>query len=883
MVSVTSNTNRESDRGHLSFFKPPAIGEGNMNNLVRTFKKAFTEISGLFPARRILQSILFVAILILASGCVPAGNGGFVVNSTRDAGDSNPGDAVCRTAVSATECTLRAAIEEADAWAGVDMITFNIPDGPFIISPGSVLPVITEDAIIDGTTQPGYLPRITMVTLDGSGLGPPMTLDGLTVAMGINVKIKGLSITEFPDNGIVNRGMLTLEKMVISRNHGDGLGSGGGSAVLPVSILDSDFTDNGSAGISADKNDVTIQGGTISGNRGGIGASNGSLAVTGTQILNNVNSALIYFGGIGLYLSNARIDDAIIDGNDSHNYGGGIDFLSDGNQTLIVSDSTISNNIAYHAGGIEVQGGTARLNHATLIDNIARIDGGAVRVHPYGSVPATLTIENGTAIGQPGHGNISDYITGDSQIGRGGGIYSESDVEIADSFVEGNLGDGIYNNGGFLVMENGTVTGNTKNGIASVSSPGAVATLRINESTIQGNTLTGIDTRHTNLFFAGGRILDNSEGGLQMFRGNLVLSGSTISGNTHHTDGRMGGGIGLQSMDDVFIETSTVSGNHASTDGGGLYIQARSGDVQNTTVSGNQTGGVGGGIVAAGDAVTLNNVTVTLNQGVTSGGILGDDRLTIRNTIVAENAPYNCGGPTPFISGGNNLDDGSTCGFTAGGDISGIPALLGPLAGNGSGTFTHALLPGSPALEAGDDATCLPDDQRGVSRPQGLHCDIGAFESETPATATPPSVTVTPTPAFTPTGTPLPPAAKIIFDPVDFSTNLMYTKIGRSCTPKEVTIEDKVSPAELVGSVGLFYRLEEKEGTNVTLWGGGSAMIPQGGGWYKLTLTSEDFPDVSKLNGDLWLAVQFVANGPDGQILVRSAVYRQVTVGQCHG
>ncbi len=59
-------------------------------------------------------------------------------------------------------------------------------------------------------------------------------------------------------------------------------------------------------------------------------------------------------------------------------------------------------------------------------------------------------------------------------------------------------------------------------------------------------------------------------------------------------------------------------------------------------------------------------------------------------------------------------------------------------------------------------------------------------------------------------------------------------------------------------------------------------MIPQGGGWYQLTLYSEDFPvDVLKWQNEGWLAVQFVANGADGQVLARSAVYRQVTLGLC--
>ncbi|MEP6896755.1 MAG: choice-of-anchor Q domain-containing protein, partial [Chloroflexota bacterium] len=56
-------------------------------------------------------------------------------------------------------------------------------------------------------------------------------------------------------------------------------------------------------------------------------------------------------------------------------------------------------------------------------------------------------------------------------------------------------------------------------------------------------------------------------------------------------------------------------------------------------------------------------------------------------------------------------------------------ALIGPLVDNGGPTLTHALLPGSPAIDAGDDAACSAVDQRGIARPQGAHCDIGSYES----------------------------------------------------------------------------------------------------------------------------------------------------------
>jgi hypothetical protein len=251
----------------------------------------------------------------------------------------------------------------------------------------------------------------------------------------------------------------------------------------------------------------------------------------------------------------------------------------------------------------------------------------------------------------------------------------------------------------------------------------------------------------------------------------------------------------------------------------------------------------------------------------------------ITNTILADNTGGNCGGT--IASDGYNLDTSTSCVFAAPGDLSGIPALLGPLAANGGFSETHALLPGSPALETGNDATCLSTDQRGIARPQGLHCDMGAFEAESPATATPPAVTSTLTPTLIPSQTPTLTPAPISFDPVNFSTDVIYSRYGRSCAPKEVTLQVKVSPPEQVYTLGLFYRLVEKEGTNVTPWSAGFSMIPQGGGWYKLTIYSEDFPDTSKWGHDGWLEIQLVANGKDGQPIARSEVYRKVTLGRC--
>jgi hypothetical protein len=115
--------------------------------------------------------------------------------------------------------------------------------------------------------------------------------------------------------------------------------------------------------------------------------------------------------------------------------------------------------------------------------------------------------------------------------------------------------------------------------------------------------------------------------------------------------------------------------------------------------------------------------------------------MTLENTIVAGNtagsAPSNCavaGGP--IASMGHDIESSNSCGFTAAGDHVNTDPVLGPLRNNGGPTPTQALSAGSPAIDAGDTARCASTDQRGVARPQGPACDIGAFELASPAATT---------------------------------------------------------------------------------------------------------------------------------------------------
>ncbi len=294
---------------------------------------------------------------------------------------------------------------------------------------------------------------------------------------------------------------------------------------------------------------------------------------------------------------------------------------------------------------------------------------------------------------------ISDLtLTAGTIAGTGGAVFVQDDlVTINDSTINNNKasinGGGIgTGNGGSVSLIRTTVDGNTAtNGGGGVFVSGS-GTLNVDSSTISGNTATNQDG-----------------GGVYMFQSSSINSSivnSTISGNS----GRRGGGIFLgqwQAAGQLKIYNSTITNNKANTipDGGGILV---SGDVNNKS-----------------GTLTLNSTILAAN--------IGSNGPDLQFLAPLANQP---------VAGNNNLVGVANVGnftLTGTGNLTGTLAAplnpqLGPLANNGGPTLTHALLPGSVATNAGNNALCLERDQRGFQLDPNFQLSIGSFGTNIVAT-----------------------------------------------------------------------------------------------------------------------------------------------------
>jgi parallel beta-helix repeat protein len=315
-------------------------------------------------------------------------------------------------------------------------------------------------------------------------------------------------------------------------------------------------------------------------------------------------------------------------------------------------------------------------------------------------------------------------------------IRSQITIEGNGSIIERSSAEGTPNFRILFVHTNGDLTLNDltiRNGYNDVffwsDTGGGGAGIYIH-GTMEATNITVIDNYSEIGGGGGGGISVENQTGLDG-KGLFTLTNSTVRGNS----ARQGGGIRVYRKSTAIVINSTISGNTVLGDtAGGIHIGFSSDlTLINSTVSNNYNG-VGSGIWNSGSSTTrLINSTISHNYASRPdrGGLANYGELTLKNTIVADQLiGFDCvGGPVTSL--GYNLDSDDRCNFNAPGDITTSDPRLGPLQDNGGPSWTHALLEASPAIDAVPVWKCPPNtDQRGVTRPQGLACDIGAFELE---------------------------------------------------------------------------------------------------------------------------------------------------------
>jgi filamentous hemagglutinin family protein len=309
--------------------------------------------------------------------------------------------------------------------------------------------------------------------------------------------------------------------------------------------------------------------------------------------------------------------------------------------------------------------------------------------------------------------------------------------------ISGNDASRVINiTGGAVNIDGLTVANGRLNGANGAGIRVAGATLNLANSVIANNQI----------------VVSNNDGAGLENGGTTTLTNVTVRNNTGNDDG---GGItnsGTLTIINSTLSNNTAIGSGSITSGGGALLNTTGGTATliNTTVSGN-TAKVGGGIRNDG-GLTLLNSTVANNRATGGGGGVVNTfgAVTIKNTIIATNIDTSISN-TPDLGNafglvtdvGNNLiGNTANAGFPitfVASTLINVNPLLAPLGNYGGTTQTHALLPGSPALNAGSNTGVAATDQRGATRIFGGTVDIGAVESQgfglTPLTNTTPQTT----------------------------------------------------------------------------------------------------------------------------------------------
>ena len=592
----------------------------------------------------------------------------FVVTSAGDGGDSDLTDGACNDG--SGNCTLRAAIQQANAAAGLDVIAFNIPGGGVhTIQPASPLPPISDMVFLDAASQPGYV-GTPLIELDGSLAG--VSADGLVLYAGAST-VRGLAINRFARYGIylVGADGSTISANFIGTDPSGTLDYGNGDAGLYLAFSSNTLIGGSASGegnlISGNAGDGVVLslshrnqvvgnfiGTNISGTAAIANDFSGILVTNGmtNTIRNNLISGNAW-RGVYLFDSGTRNNQVAANfiGTNAQGTGAlpnaafGIQ-LQDAAYTLIGGPNPGDGNLISGNGASGIMMGDP-VNFLTTLDVGHVVQGNKIGTDVTGSaalpngdqgirigshVPGSFYRIGGTGIrivdnlisGNMDNGllivgytvvvqgnTIGADITGNAYLGNAGdGIYigPVDDAVVRDNLISGNGGSGIYIEADYWTSNNHTIQGN----IIGANAAGT-ATL--------GNAVYGIEVNGRNTLIGGpapgdGNLISrNGNHGILLERGDNTVQGNIIglTADGQSPLGNLGDGINSFLQDSQTIRDNLIGANI-----NGIYLGGSS-TVENNIIGTDATG-----------TRNLGNIKSGIDNGYSSNNI-------IRNNTIAFN------------------------------------------------------------------------------------------------------------------------------------------------------------------------------------------------------------------------------------------------------
>ena len=640
-----------------------------------------------------------------------------VVNTLADAPDANLGDNVCDSdgATSGSQCTLRAAIQEANAAAGDDTITFD-PSLSGAISLASALPDLNSNLSITG-------PGASILAVQRSVAGGTPNFRIFNIPIGITISISGLTLSfgrvDNDGGAIFNSGTLTLTDSVLRNNRADSGGAimsvGGSTLNISRTSITQNTTIGGSAAGILSQGTFTMTDSTVSGNTvsGGLFIGGGSTIIANCTISSNSGQS----GGAGVLVTGAITTATIVNSTITGNrvdptgitgaIGGGLVRLA-GNvhlrNTIVAGNfrgvgplaDDISGNVnpssAFNLIGVGGSGGLTdggNSNKVGIADpglDALTNNGGPTETHRLRPNSPAIDagdncVINNSCSPSPGSALITDQRGTNFARFFDGDLNGTAQVDIGayelqePSFVVTNTNDngaGSLRNAIVESINNGSGTVTFQEGLTgtiSLSTP----LPDLNSMTIKGPGATRLTIQRSNSVGSQFRIFRIAFGATVNISGLTISNGNaggatieTASGGGIFNDGTLtiddcnisgnfaGGGGGVANKGDLTILNSTIANNMSTGHGGGLenLPAAFILRIDRSTISNNTANQNGGGIRNFSGASTLiTNTTISTNSASTGGGIANARPLVLSSVTITGNTATVRGGGIQSGSG----------------------------------------------------------------------------------------------------------------------------------------------------------------------------------------------------------------------------------------